>query len=302
VHLGFAGPQACQIVVGTLSIDWDAATSPMPWGTADTLLGIAGASSAYRFRRTWRGFHAFAVLDTIFAGRAQGPNHDAAIEAARQARVAELRTIGLRNENPGAFPHFHRDREPHGGWADLFGHGPAGHLPGIPDAVHSKFCCTAERIAERTVAALQRFQADMCARHERACCGRPLNDPHRDRTHDVLGRLIVADPVPDFVNFSRDFVTALKELSFDVDPVDDAALASLQHRSILTCTIRLACNAIAHLLEDNAIRAVPRVQTPLFDHGLNMSFATLPKGIHGPADARRTAGSSECSGRSVRHG
>jgi len=228
LHVGFTERQAFQIASATYAIDWAPETSPMPFGSTDELIALAGGASDARFRRKWRRFHAFNSKEIIDQGRAAGftgPEIKALLQEQKRKDELELWVQGLRAKNPGPFLHFLQDRGPHDGWADLFGHGPANHLPDFFSADRDK----AYKMTDDTIKALLDFKEELCASYPLEFCGRDFNRPDITRIHQVLEELIKVNKMPDWVHYTPKLDRALKELSLSFDQLRPENLWFINH-------------------------------------------------------------------------
>jgi len=230
LHVGFTERQAFQIASANYSIDWAPLTSPMPFGMADNVIALGGGSDEERFRQKWRRFHAFSSKAIIDKGKSNGLTQaevNSQVQAEKAKDEADLWTRGLRAENPGPFLHFNQDREPHGGWGDLYGHGPASHLPDFLSVDHKK----ARKMTTDTIDALLRFKDELCVSFQRAYCSKAFTRPKMKRIDAVLKSLYTANKVPAGITYTYMLEGRLKDLSFKFDHISKEELWLFRHTS-----------------------------------------------------------------------
>ncbi len=212
LHMGFTERQAYQIASGTYAVDWDVDTGPMPHGLLDKIQAAYAASDEKRFRTKWRRFHAFGAHGTIKAMRRGGArDHEirSVVEGEMKTYEVRLWRLAVAQENPGPYLHFRQDRYSHGGWADVLGHGPAGHIPDYfasdPDA--------AWRMTEDTISQLYSFRRAMCKKRRKAYCRVPLRNPNRPRLRKVFWQLVRVNHLPRRIDDVRSLVDELRRYS-----------------------------------------------------------------------------------------
>lgn len=209
LHSGFTERQAFQIGSATYAIDWSAHTNPMPVGDNDKVLGVGGLSDDRRFRRKWRLFHAFVphkVLQQLRRSLHSSQIKDA-LEEEWRPQMNLLWADALELGNPGPFLHFRQDRYPHAGWGDLFGHGPAGHLPDYL----SFDAKAAWNMTLDTLDDLKQFRREMCRNRRTEFCQRRPPPADLGRLRDVLDSLMAAERFPARIRDRKQLLGDLKD-------------------------------------------------------------------------------------------
>jgi len=275
LHVGFTERQAFQIASANYSIDWAPLTSPMPFGMADNVIALGAGSDEERFRQKWRRFHAFSSKAIIDKGKRNGLS-PAKIEKQVQAEKAkdetDLWVRGLRAENPGPFLHFHQDREPHGGWGDLYGHGPASHLPDFLSVDHKK----ARKMTLDTIDALLRFKNELCVSYRRDYCKKTFTKPNMARIDAVLQQLYGANKIPAGVTYTWILEDRLKNLSFSFDHISKEELWLFRHTSLKMVN--------PFPVTVNSFRAVNELQSIIFLFGGRSTVKYWLLDMPGPAE------------------
>lgn len=183
--VGFTMEQARQIASANVSVDAEPMTEPLQTGQ---VLNPSGDAQTPRWL-----FHAFPdsrVYDNVYDraianGQSKTAANIAATEAAlaqRDARQQLLLERGFRTGNPGQYLHYYQDTFSHDSYWTRLGHAASGHAPDFISADLEK----AQRMAESTVAVLQRFM--------RACMAREPLDPSTLDVHRVVRRLADINP------------------------------------------------------------------------------------------------------------
>lgn len=273
LHVGFTERQAYQIASANYSIDWAPLTSPMPFGMNDNVIALGAGSDEQRFRQKWRRFHAFSSKEIIDKGKRNGLPQDEIkklLQAEKKRDEFELWAQGLQAENPGPFLHFNQDREPHGGWADLFGHGPAAHLPDFFSADKDK----ARKMTDDTIDALLLFKEEICVSYQREYCNKAFRKPNMARIYEVLDKLFEVNKLPAGVTYTWILEQSLKELSLKFDHISYEELWLFEHSTYARIN--------PFPVSINVFRAVPELQTIIFLFGGNSTVKYWLLDMPGP--------------------
>ncbi len=256
LHMGFTERQAFQIASATYAIDWDSDTGPMPHGGWEIYEVLKTHADEKTLRTKWRQFHAFASAESLRRHAEGDPR--GVIEGEKSVYEDRLWRLAVDQENPGPYLHFRQDRYSHGGWADVTGHGAAGHLPDYfwtdPDM--------AWQMTESTISDLLRFRREVCKTQPKTYCKVPPRDPDRARLREVLRRLSEVNKPPRPIQDPRRLIADLKELS-------------LQHPNSWIPSRGWGGPA-------RAVTAVARAESIYVSHGFLNGFHDFAKGDEGP--------------------
>ena len=171
-----------------MSVDYDPATNPMgKHGNLDLALAGVGITRP-GLRQIWRRFHAFEHQDVSKRQSQLDPNMSVMDE-----NEDYLLSLAIKYKNPGSYLHYTQDRFAHGGWMDIYGHGPGGHLTDY-FATNPEMAANMTRDTIEKLLNFSRAVCEQAPKHDICLRVRRPKAENMARLNKVLWRMIAAQP------------------------------------------------------------------------------------------------------------